>query len=789
MNKSLLILLCLTLLKLGYSQTVDFNNYVPIKSRGDLPKEFSTSSLEKFQDAKKKISKDKSKIEKEALRDYELESSYAIDDILHSGKVIFNDTISNYVNAVMHKLMEQREKRKNVRVYVLRSSVVNAFATGKGLIFVTMGLIARMHSEAELAFVLSHEYIHYLKKHSINDYIESKKAKYNKGDYRNTSIDDKYLRRANFSKEQESESDELGFDLFTKTNYDISAATSALNTIWYYYLPYDSVTFKPSFFEKGSFKLPEGFFKNEYDKVDPKAFEKITSGTSTSSKKDDDEDAGEDESDKYSTHPSTDSRIEKLDALIKDFGNSGSRSLYLVSEATFKYIKKLCRYEIPRINLLDGDYEYAMYHAMVLLNDNPNSLYAKKIIAKSLYSMAKYGNTGHFNDAHIKSKYAQGHFQQLVFMMGKLKSQGISAMAMNYCWDLRSQNPDDEELNSICRSMMRSIVFSYEDRKKHVFYQSLADTIGPKIKRKTIDDSETEKTDGDEEATVKTTKSKKAKTVANNDNDNEEEDSNDEGTSKVKVKEYFKRSFIYWFEKDTAFANLYNEKMKDLKKKKAKVAKEKSKNSDDLKVNKSDIRCVKDGKVILIDPFYSYYEQRSYYDQGKYDAIKSEQYKSNFTDALNYVARKTFSEYEVLDQDQLKIDEAEKLSEITLLRDCLFENLNKRGVGLVSTDLSLVKQVAEKYHSSNIILTGMTIEKTKLNTLGTQCVGCYTLVFYPLFVTMSMSKTYEYSIFTVLYNTDLDDFRVSYNKQIRGKDTQASLTSNLYQILSRVKTY
>ena len=123
------------------------------------------------------------------------------------------------------------------------------------------------------------------------------------------------------------------------------------------------------------------------------------------------------------------------------------------------------------------------------------------------------------------------------------------------------------------------------------------------------------------------------------------------------------------------------------------------------------------------------------------------------------------------------------------MRDCLFENLNKRGVGLVSTDLSLVKQVAEKYHSSNIILTGMTIEKTKLNTLGTQCVGCYTLVFYPLFVTMSMSKTYEYSIFTVLYNTDLDDFRVSYNKQIRGKDTQASLTSNLYQILSRVKTY
>jgi predicted Zn-dependent protease len=244
MKKASLLFLFFLLVATALPQAADFNNYTPIRSVGELPKEFSSSSLEKYQEAAKKISANKTKIEKEALRDYELESSYAIDDIFHSGKVIFNDTISNYVNAVMGKLMEHREKKKNVRVYVLRSSVVNAFATGKGIIFVTMGLLARLNNEAELAYILSHEYIHYLKKHSINEYIDKTKARHRQGQYRNGSIDDKYLKRANFSKEQELEADELGFELFCKTKYGLTAPVSALNTILYHYLPFEERVYR-----------------------------------------------------------------------------------------------------------------------------------------------------------------------------------------------------------------------------------------------------------------------------------------------------------------------------------------------------------------------------------------------------------------------------------------------------------------------------------------------------------------------------------------------------------------
>ena len=43
------------------------------------------------------------------------------------------------------------------------------FATPGGNVFVSRGLVLRMHSEAELAGVLAHEIAHVVQKHHLND--------------------------------------------------------------------------------------------------------------------------------------------------------------------------------------------------------------------------------------------------------------------------------------------------------------------------------------------------------------------------------------------------------------------------------------------------------------------------------------------------------------------------------------------------------------------------------------------------------------------------------------------
>lgn len=73
-----------------------------------------------------------------------------------------------YVNEVGRWLASQTE-RPNLpwRFAVLDAPQVNAFAAPGGFIFVTRGLVARMHTEAELAGVLAHEIAHVLRKHHL----------------------------------------------------------------------------------------------------------------------------------------------------------------------------------------------------------------------------------------------------------------------------------------------------------------------------------------------------------------------------------------------------------------------------------------------------------------------------------------------------------------------------------------------------------------------------------------------------------------------------------------------
>ncbi|MGW8269801.1 MAG: M48 family metalloprotease [Burkholderiales bacterium] len=79
-----------------------------------------------------------------------------------------NTSLQRYVNDVGRWLASRTERAELPwRFAVLDAPQVNAFATPGGYIFVTGGLVARMHSEAELAGVLAHEIVHVLRKHHL----------------------------------------------------------------------------------------------------------------------------------------------------------------------------------------------------------------------------------------------------------------------------------------------------------------------------------------------------------------------------------------------------------------------------------------------------------------------------------------------------------------------------------------------------------------------------------------------------------------------------------------------
>lgn len=89
-------------------------------------------------------------------------------NLLGAAPLVKDEKLQSYVNHVGLWLASQTERPDLPwRFGVMDSDSVNAFAAPGGYVFITRGLLLRMHSEAELAGVLAHEISHVLKQHHL----------------------------------------------------------------------------------------------------------------------------------------------------------------------------------------------------------------------------------------------------------------------------------------------------------------------------------------------------------------------------------------------------------------------------------------------------------------------------------------------------------------------------------------------------------------------------------------------------------------------------------------------
>jgi len=156
-------------------------------------------------------------------RAFALESNYHIDHLIRSGAMLFNDSISAYVNKVLDEILKKDpELRQNIHLFIVKSPTVNAFSFDNGIILVNTGLLSQLDDESQLAFILCHELIHFKRKHAINAYLDLRNV--SSGNYHKSRNDEDVLQ---YSKDQETEADTAGLDLFKSTNYDLDAVNSA----------------------------------------------------------------------------------------------------------------------------------------------------------------------------------------------------------------------------------------------------------------------------------------------------------------------------------------------------------------------------------------------------------------------------------------------------------------------------------------------------------------------------------------------------------------------------------
>jgi len=420
----------------GYGQTLEIDNYTYLSSKGPIPKGLLTSAYKKYQtEFPNKTISDARKIALKKKNFY-LKSNYALNSILESGRVVFGDDITVYINKVADEVLKNYpDLRKELQFYALKSSSVNSICTSQGFIFVNIGLIAKMKSEAELAFVIAHEVAHYKDEHSLNSYFENIDLEKGKGRYSKLTFDDKIDQMFMNSRETELKADSAGTVIYLSSSYSIAAPISSLDMLHYSYLPYEEVPFDKTFFNTDSFIVPSNYF---LDSV--KTISRI-----------------EDYNDAEHTHPNILKRKQKVRELIKGKDDTGKK-LYLVSESEFKRVKELARFEEIRLDLMDKSYGDAIYNSYVMLKHYPNNPFFKISIAKALYGLALYKNIEEFQKVAKSYIQVEGESQQIHSMLKQLTKKQLNSLALSYTKRMLKDYPNDKILKKIERQLLEELV-------------------------------------------------------------------------------------------------------------------------------------------------------------------------------------------------------------------------------------------------------------------------------------------------------------------------------------------
>ncbi len=715
----------------------DWNYYTPIKSNGEIPRDFTEAYANKYKQQSENISRDSDRRDRKQKDEFYQRSEYFVNEYLVSGDVIFGDTITRYCERILdHLLKDNPALRKKLRVYVVKSPIVNASATGNGIIFVNLGLIAQMENEAQLAFVLAHEITHFDKDHVFDQYVETEKIQNGEDLYRRASRAEKLRALSTYSKSHELEADEKGLSkIYQNSGYSMQAPIYVMDVLQYSYLPFDEIPFDKAYLESPHLKVPEDYLLEETAPITADA----------------------DFDDSESTHPNIKKR--KL-ALLDLISNGREGKEYLISEATFRHCQRMARYENSRLYLIEGNYPEAIYNTFLLKQKYGEDRYQRLTVAKALAGASVYRNEGDLYKIVENYKKVEGESQQVYHLLSRFQKADLNTWAVEYSYRLLRDYPEDEAIQRIFRSSLYDLVYENEMRPDDYSKRAISDTLN------TTDLlSRQDSLNSNRSSKIKNIKRKRLE---------DKIESN---------REYYQYAFVdYW--QDTTFTERFEalaERADDARGQRDHRLK--SNGNIHRKYDKN--RALGIDKVVFLTPSYLKLDERTK-DGIRY--LTTDENLRAYKEKIYQLSDKVDLDIEMLDYKDITACEVDKFNDISILKSWVGEGLAHENVDALVSDFDYVQYLREKYGTDYIAYTGnLSLRVRERNVAGRLI---YSTILYPtLPFTIATLLIPDYESFNYFFLLDLRNgnaLMAEYNNYATS-DSDDYLKSIIYNHLIQIK--
>lgn len=730
-----------------------FDNYQPVRSSGKLPEDFTRA----VSDAVKASNQDPKTV---AEKEFILGSAFSLNRVMLGGKVLFNDPMGVFTKKVVDELLKNDPiLRAKIRVYIIKSPYVNAFATSEGAIFINIGLLAQLENEAQLAYILAHEIVHVDKKHSLDEFKKEIEISKGKGVYGDLNNSEKLLARSAYSKEKEQEADELGFlDYFNNSNYSYSAISGVFDILKYGHLPIDEVKFDKSFFENDGFIFPNSYTLKEITQINT----------------DDEED------NEKSSHPALPYRRDLLAKMIKDKSNQGKRD-FVVGEAEFTYIRNMARFELCRLQLLDEDYNNAIYNSYVLLKEFPNNKYLLKTIGHSLFWISY--NNKNFGKSFYKD--VEGESQQLAHLLYKMtnKQRDIDMVNVAFAAKLKKMFPDDIEIDLLLKESIRHVVESHEINEKYLYddymNSSIADTL-VKVPAPVVVDTVPKKADDGKKTKyqkIADTKNVKAAQIG-------------EASDSLNYHKYTLAVYMQSTNIKNLFRNAYDKYEADGKGKDKTTASERARKRDlDYKYGKA---AGPVNKVIVVDP---YYFGITIGRDKKIKYLKNEIEEKDLVNRIEDCAKAAGVDVDIIEPKLFSEDDIEKYNEMVTLDEWLNERMlsdvrdmdKAPETPVTALGYTEIKKITDAHGTEYAMWTVSLFEQRSLKS-GGLIVGMILMPpLIPILIHRAINGGSISHFMAVAFNLETGEMKLSNIKTIYDSNYSYVKNSNIYFVFHQLK--
>jgi beta-barrel assembly-enhancing protease len=752
-------------------------DYLPLRAKGEIPQEFVLPSYRKvdvkIEENKKRADELKLKYkadmrkattgaeQSEIKRIYENDFSrlndqqqqifsentvYGIDEILHSGLVLYGDSLSNYTREVAAKLLgNQPDLFAKLQFYTLKVNESNAFSTDQGIVFCTVGLLAQIENEAQLAYILAHEISHYTKKHVLESYVFSSSGQTNRTDYAGQIND-----MGKFSKSAEFEADTLAIEMFNGAGYDKNEIANTFNVLLYAYLPFEELKLEQTYYNKGFCYIPPSQFPNEYRPIT----------------------AAEDKSDLNSTHPNMKSRKQLAASQLSDYTDWGSE-LNSLGDDYFYKIQRIARFESVRNNLFESEFGKALYSLYTLEKSYPTSHYLARCKAQAWLGLAQFKTGAKFSKTVDRKKSLEGESANMHLLLYEMDNKTIVTMALRQIKDVMDMFPEDQMVlliwDRIVKVAAENKSFDLQDYKKTTFTKAADDFYAAlKLQDSLKNFKASVPVEEPKISKYDRIKNSKKKTV------------NDRVFDSTSYYQYIIPDLI----EDQSFLNVFNSHKEE------KIAQDRKietieglsgrKRHEYLVKLENENLALGVNDIVVVEPVVSKYRD------GVIDRVQSEKLAAQFSQATAEASKSLYMTVFRVDKSTLDRTTTPGFNERSCLMQLMNQLQNADDLNLFPVDFELLEEVKQNYGTSTVVFTFV----SSAYDLDMDYNAIYAAILFPVGMVYFPTKIISGNTTSInLFVLDLDKGKViiSQNSTFQQPLSKGMLKGRIYDILYQMK--